>query len=89
MNFAGFFTLLIISVIVSAILHFILKLYIRPGMSSFISKVIIGYIGAWQGSNVFGGWLFEMNQIYIIPAALGCLALLVLMVDLVQTFKTK
>ncbi|MBN1893953.1 hypothetical protein JW906_05640 [bacterium] len=87
MNFACFMTLLVISVVVSAVLHFVLKLYVRPGLDSFISKVIIGYIGAWQGSAVFGAWLVEVNGVYVIPAILGSLALLILMIDLVKTSK--
>ncbi|MFC1569976.1 hypothetical protein ACFL4L_07055 [bacterium] len=89
MSFACFLTLLIISIVVSVVLHFVLKLYVRPGMDSFIAKVIIGYVGAWQGSAVFGGWLVKVNDIYLIPAILGSLALLILMIDLVHTFKTK
>jgi len=89
MTIACFITLLVISIIVSAVLHFVFKVYIRPGMTSFISKVIIGYIGAWQGSAVFGGWLVKVNGIYLIPAILGSLALLILLVDMVQTMKAK
>jgi uncharacterized membrane protein YeaQ/YmgE (transglycosylase-associated protein family) len=78
---------MIISVVVSAVLHYLFKLYARPGLNSFISKVIWGYIGAWQGSAVFGQWFegVKAGGIYIIPAILGSLALLILMVDLVKT----
>ncbi|MBN2103335.1 hypothetical protein JW835_04755 [bacterium] len=86
---ACFLTLLIISVVVSAVLHFVFKLYVRPGINSFISKVILGYIGAWQGSAVFGEWLVKVYGVSLIPAILGSLALLILMVDLVKTVKTK
>jgi uncharacterized membrane protein YeaQ/YmgE (transglycosylase-associated protein family) len=87
MPFAYFLTLLIVSVVVSAVLHFGFKVYVRPGLDSFISKVIIGYIGAWQGPAVFGAWLVQVNDVYIIPAILGSLALLILMIDLVKTSK--
>ncbi len=56
MDFGSFLALLIISVVVSAILHYGLKFYVRAGTGSFISKVIIGWIGAWLGSPVFGHW---------------------------------
>ena len=90
MNFISFLILLVISIVVSAILHYGLKLYVRPGFVSFVSKVIFGWVGAWLGSSVFGywfaGWVYE--KIYIIPAILGSFALLILMVDLVLTIKS-
>lgn len=90
MSFISFLILLAISIVVSAILHFVLKFYIRPGIVSFISKVIFGWIGAWLGSPVFGYWFGGLvyEEIYIIPAILGSLALLVIMVDLVLTVKS-
>jgi uncharacterized membrane protein YeaQ/YmgE (transglycosylase-associated protein family) len=89
MSFVSFLILLVISVAVSAILHFGFKFYIRPGYVSFISKVIFGWIGAWLGSPVFGSWFGGLvyEKIYIIPAILGSLALLIIMVDLVLTVK--
>ena len=86
-NFICFLILLVISVVVSAILHYGIKLYIVPGICSFISKVIIGWIGAWLGSPVFGHWWEGVNyqDIYIIPAILGSLSLLILAVDLMKT----
>ncbi len=87
MSFTSFLILLVISVVVSAVLHFVFKLYARPGLNSFISKVIWGWIGAWQGGSVFGQWFegAKAGEIYLIPAILGSLALLILMVDLVKT----
>ena len=89
MSFVSFLILLVISVVVSAILHYVFKFYIRPGYVSFISKVIFGWIGAWLGSPVFGYWFGGLvyEKIYIIPAILGSLALLIIMVDLVLTVK--
>jgi uncharacterized membrane protein YeaQ/YmgE (transglycosylase-associated protein family) len=90
MNFISFLILLLISAVVSAILHYVLKFYIRPGFISFLGKVIIGWIGAWLGSPVFGYWFDGLvyEKIYIIPAILGSLALLVIMVDLVLSTKS-
>lgn len=87
MDFICFLILLVISVVVSAILHYGIKFCIVPGTRSFLSKVIIGWIGAWLGSPVFGHWWQGVNymDIYIIPAILGSLALLILAVDLVKT----
>ena len=90
MDFVSFLILLVISVVVAAILHYGLRYYIVPGTASFLSKVVIGWLGAWVGSPVFGHWWepLNYNQVYIIPAILGALAILVLAVDGVRTCQT-
>ena len=87
MNFVSFIILLVISIVVSAVLHFVFKYYVRPGWNSFISKVIFGWIGAWLGSPVFGYWFEGVNyeKVYIIPAILGSLAFLILMIDVIKS----
>lgn len=89
MNFISFLILLVISAIVSALLHYWLKFYIRAGLVSFLSKVIFGWIGAWLGTPVFGKWFNGVcyEDVFIIPAILGSLAIMVLLVDLVKTAK--
>ena len=83
MGFLSFFILLAISVIVSGALHYGLKYYVTPGHASFCSKVVIGWLGAWLGSPVLGHWFegLKYEQVYVIPAVLGCAALLVLVVE--------
>lgn len=90
MNFVSFLILLIISVVVSAILHFVCKCYVVPGWASFLSKVIFGWIGAWLGSPVLGHWFsgVQYKEVYIIPAILGSFALLIVLVDLLKTCGT-
>jgi uncharacterized membrane protein YeaQ/YmgE (transglycosylase-associated protein family) len=89
MNFVSFIILLVISIVVSVILHFVFKYYVRPGFNSFISKVIFGWIGAWLGSPVFGYWFAGVKyyNVYIIPAILGSLAFLILTIDFVKSVK--
>ena len=89
MSFISFLLLLLISIVVSAVLHYGLKYYVRPGFNSFISKAIFGWIGAWLGSPVFGHWFpgVQYQEVYIIPAILGSLALLIVMIDLVKSIK--
>lgn len=84
MDFVSFLILLVISVVVSAILHFGFQYYVIAGWWSFLSKIILGWIGAWLGSPVFGSWFPGLNweQVYYIPAILGSLALLILAVDI-------
>ena len=87
MDFIGFLILLVISIVVAVILHYLCKFYIRPGLVSFLSKVVFGWIGAWLGTPVFGRWFSGLcyEDVFIIPAILGALAIMVVMVDLVKT----
>jgi len=43
MDFISFIILLIVSIVVSGVLHFAVKLYIIPGWWSYVSKVFIGF----------------------------------------------
>jgi len=86
MDFVSFLILLVISVVVSAILHFGLRYYVTPGLWSFCSKIIVGWLGAWIGTPVFGSWFpgVQYQQIYYIPAVLGSAAAIVVAVDLIK-----
>jgi uncharacterized membrane protein YeaQ/YmgE (transglycosylase-associated protein family) len=52
--------------------------------------VIFGWIGAWLGSPVFGYWFegVKYENVYIIPAIMGSVALLIIMIDFVNTLKS-
>jgi uncharacterized membrane protein YeaQ/YmgE (transglycosylase-associated protein family) len=91
MDFTSFIILLIISVVISAVLHFPLQYYVTAGWWSFASKVIVGWVGAWLGTPIFGRWLDGLNyeNVYYIPAILGSLALLILAVDMGKMFAGK
>lgn len=82
-DFGSFLILLVISVIVSAVLHFPLKFYVTAGWWSFASKVVVGWIGASLGTPILGSWFdgLSYQNIYYIPAILGSIALLILAVD--------
>ena len=90
MDFISFIILLIISIVVSGVLHFLLKFYIIPGWRSYFSKVLIGWVGAWLGSPVFGYWWQGLNykEVYIVPAILGSLSILMFAVDFIKTCAT-
>ncbi len=86
MDFVSFLILLIISIVVAAILHYGFNYYVTPGPWSFGSKVVVGWVGAWLGSPVFGYWphripSLQYENIWFIPAILGALALIVIAVD--------
>ena len=89
MNFMSFLVLLIISIVVSFLLHYVFKFYVRAGFTSFLSKVIMGWIGAWLGPPVFGFWFTGImyQGVYIIPAILGSFALLILAIDITKSNK--
>jgi uncharacterized membrane protein YeaQ/YmgE (transglycosylase-associated protein family) len=88
MDFTSFLILLVISAVVSAVLHFGLRYYVVSGLTSYFGKLVVGWVGAWLGSPVFGHWFegLSSGEVYYIPAILGSLALIVLAVDLVRTF---
>ena len=87
MDFGSFLILLVIAIIVAAVLHCALGLYVVSGARSFLAKVVVGWIGAWLGSPVVGHWWAPLKycEIYIVPAILGAAALLLVAVDLVKS----
>jgi uncharacterized membrane protein YeaQ/YmgE (transglycosylase-associated protein family) len=92
MDFISFVILLIISAVVSAILHYGLNYYVMPGFWSFCSKVVLGWVGAWLGSPIFGYWphrfpVLQYENIWFIPAILGSLAVLLVAVDLAKMWR--
>jgi uncharacterized membrane protein YeaQ/YmgE (transglycosylase-associated protein family) len=89
MEFISFLILLIISVVVSGVLHYGLGYYVTPGFYSFCSKVVVGWIGAWLGSPVLGYWphrfmFLNYQNIWVVPAILGSLGLLLVTIDLAK-----
>ena len=94
MNFISFLILLVISVVVSAILHYHFKYYVTPGEWSFASKVLVGWIGAWLGSSVFGHWPSRVpglhhEDVWYTPAILDALALIIVAVDVATMAVTR
>lgn len=86
-SFGFFLVNLIIAGLVSAILHYGLDFRIRGGVGSYLSTVVIGWLGAWLGPPVFGHWFSGLTVagVYWIPAILGSFALLILVIDVVKT----
>ena len=90
-DFISFLILLIIAAIVAAVIHYGFGYYAESGVGSFLSKIVVGWVGGWLGSPVLGHWWegVQYQAIYLVPAILGSLALTILMVDVAQTFKGK
>jgi uncharacterized membrane protein YeaQ/YmgE (transglycosylase-associated protein family) len=78
MNFCAFLVLLVISVVVSVILFFLLKIKIGKRIVGFIAEICVGWFGAWLGW-ILGHWWIKLWDVYIIPAIL-CSASLILVV---------
>lgn len=74
MNSTSFLTLLIVSVVVAAVYHWILRYRFLEGIDSFLAKVAVGWVGGWLGSPVLGHWLWKIQSVYLVPAILGALA---------------
>lgn len=86
MDFVSFLILLVVSLLVSGVLHYGLKYYATPGIASFFSKVVVGWVGAWLGSPVFGHWWegVAYGEVYLVPAILGASAVITVAVDLAR-----
>ena len=86
MDIISFLVLLVISAVVSAVLHYGFKYYVSAGIWSFLSKIVVGWIGGWIGTMILGQWVTGVNygEIYFIPAALGSVSALILAVDVGQ-----
>ena len=80
-QFISFVILLVISVIVSGILHYGFKLTSRTVQDhwAFVTKIIVGYYGAWWGTARYGKWFDGLNyqSVYYIPAILGAFSAVV------------
>ena len=76
MSFTSFIELLGISVVVSLVLHYLVKYRTVKGFEGFLGKVIVGWLGAWLGSPVFGHWPANVlfADVYPIPALMGSLS---------------
>lgn len=90
MDFMTFLVLLIISAIVSGVMHYGLHYYVTPGPDSFVSKVVVGWVGALLGTRMLGQWWESLSygDVYFIPALLGSAAVLVFAVDFVKSWGT-
>ena len=74
MTFLSFLALLVVAVVVSAAMFYACKIRLAAGLWM---QLIVGWVGAWLGSPVFGHWFesVRVGSIYIIPAVVGAVAL--------------
>jgi uncharacterized membrane protein YeaQ/YmgE (transglycosylase-associated protein family) len=77
MGFGGFLTLLVISFIAAVVMHSVIRYRFIGGFDGFMAKWILGWVGAWIASPVFGHWFrgLAIESQYIIPAFVGAFSL--------------
>jgi uncharacterized membrane protein YeaQ/YmgE (transglycosylase-associated protein family) len=75
MSFCSSLVLFVISVIVSGILFFLLKIKTGKGVVGFIAEICIGWFGAWLGW-ILEHWWNQVCNVYLIPAILGSASLI-------------
>ncbi len=91
MAFPQFLVLFVISVVVSAVLHYSFSYYVVGGTKSFFGKIMIGYFGALFAGTIVGSWELIPGLMFanvaLIPTILGSAAMIVLAVDVTETFR--
>lgn len=89
MDFPQFLVLLVISVAVSAILHYGFSYYVVEGTKSFYGKIVIAYLGAYFAGYFVGQWEFipglAMWGVPVLPAILGSIGMTIFAVDITKT----
>lgn len=73
MNLLSFLVLLVVSIVVAVVFHFLVRYRFIAGIEGLLGKIAVGWLGGWLGSPVIGHWGFKVESIYIIPALLGAI----------------
>jgi len=76
MSFVSFAVLLIIGAVVAVVYHNLLRYRFLEGNDALFGKLILGWFGAWLGSPILGHWLWRIENVYIVPAILGAIAVI-------------
>lgn len=74
MSLLSFLILTFIGAVVAAAYHYVIRYRFLEGNEALVGKLIIGWLGAWLGSPVLGHWLWKVENVYIVPAVLGSIA---------------
>ncbi len=76
MSFLSFLTLTIIGGVVAVIYHWGLRYRFAEGIDAAFGTMLAGWLGGWLGSPVLGHWLWKVENVYIVPAILGAIAVI-------------
>jgi uncharacterized membrane protein YeaQ/YmgE (transglycosylase-associated protein family) len=74
MSFLSFLLLLAIGAAVAAVLHYGFGYRFLEGIDAVFARVVLGWLGAWVGSPVFGHWSYRFQDVYLVPAIPGAIA---------------
>jgi len=74
MSFLPFLVLTLIAAVVAVTYHYGFGYRFLQGNDALFGRLIIGWVGAWLGSPIFGHWLWKVENVYIVPAILGAIA---------------
>lgn len=64
----GFLLSLVVGGIIGAVAESLMNRQVPGGI---LGNIILGFIGAWVGSLIFGDWGFVIQGFAVIPAILG------------------
>jgi len=74
MSLSSFLLLSVIGALVAVIYHNVIRYRFLEGNDALFGKLVIGWFGAWAGSAVLGHWLWNIQNVYVVPAILGAIA---------------
>jgi len=80
MSLLSFLVLTLIGAIVAAFYHYVLRYRFLDSNDAIVGKLIVGWVGAWLGSPIFGHWLWKVENVWVVPAILGAIASIHLLV---------
>jgi uncharacterized membrane protein YeaQ/YmgE (transglycosylase-associated protein family) len=86
-TFVSFLSLFVIGAICALVLQHMQQARLMRHVEGYLSRLIIGWLGAWIGSPVLGhwGWMIPDTTVYLVPAALGALAAIFALTELLRT----
>lgn len=74
MSLLSFLVLTLIGAVVAVAYDYVIRDRFLVGNDVLFGKLIIGWVGAWIGSPVLGHWLWQVENVYVVPALLGAIA---------------
>ena len=73
MTLLSFLVLTVIGAVVAVAYHNVIRYRFLEGKDALFGKLIVGWLGAWLGSPVFGHWFWKIENVYVVPAILGAI----------------
>lgn len=74
MSFLSFLVVIVIGAVAAIAYHDVFQYRFLEGSDARFGKLIVGWLGAWLGSPVFGHWFWKVENVYVVPAILGAVA---------------